>query len=80
MKVILVARNELAAYFVNSADFSSIKYIGFPWRTNGLYNSSRIFLAFADSVPITTLSGFKKSETAYPSLKNSGFETTSNPI
>ena len=28
--------------------------------------------------PITILSGFKKSSTAKPSLKNSGFETTSN--
>ena len=27
---------------------------------------------------MTTLSGFKKSSTATPSLKNSGFETTSN--
>ena len=77
MNVILVAKNELAAYFVNSADFSSINKIGFPCRTNGLYNCSIIFCAFSDELPITTLSGFIKSSTAKPSLKNSGFETTS---
>jgi hypothetical protein len=30
MNVIFVAKNEFAAYLVNSADFSSIKIIGFP--------------------------------------------------
>jgi UDPglucose 6-dehydrogenase len=36
------------------------------------------FLACSDFVPITTLSGFIKSSTATPSLKNSGLLTTSN--
>ena len=76
MKVILVAKNEFAAYFVNSADFSSMKYIGFPCRTNGRYKLSITFLARSSRVPITTRSGFMKSLTANPSLKNSGFETT----
>ena len=37
-----------------------------------------ISFAFSLSVPITTLSGFKQSPTAFPSLKNSGFDTISN--
>ena len=77
MNVIFVARNEFAAYLVNSADFSSIKIIGFPWRTNGLYNWSIVFFARSEEVPITTRSGFIKSSTAKPSRKNSGLETTS---
>ena len=31
---------------------------------------------FGSSVPITTRSGFRKSSTAVPSFRNSGFETT----
>ena len=37
-----------------------------------------IFLAFSLFVPITTRSGFIKSSTANPSLKNSGLDITSN--
>ena len=77
MKVIFVARKELEAYLVSSADFSSINIIGFPCLTNGWYSSSISFFAFSLLVPTTTLSGFIKSCTANPSLKNSGFETTS---
>jgi hypothetical protein len=40
---ILVAKNEFAAYFVSSAERSSITIIGFPCLTNGKYNSSIIF-------------------------------------
>ena len=35
MNEIFVARNELAAYFVSSADFSSIKITGLPCLTKG---------------------------------------------
>ena len=77
MKVILVAKNALAAYLVISAERSSIKMIGFPWRTNGAYNLVITSFARSDSVPITTRSGFMKSSTATPSRKNSGFDTTS---
>ena len=59
-----LAKKELAAYFVNSADFSSIKMIGLPCLTKGLYSSSIRFLAFSLLVPTTTLSGFMKSSTA----------------
>ena len=68
----------MAAYLVSSADFSSIKTNGFPCRTKGAYNASITFRASDDVVPITTRSGFMKSSTATPSLKNSGFDTTSN--
>ena len=77
MKVIFVARNELAAYLVISADFSSIKITGLPCLTKGLYSRSITFFALEDDVPITTLSGLIKSSTATPSLRNSGLETTS---
>ena len=72
------ARKAFAAYLVISAERSSMKMIGFPWRTNGAYNRFNISFALSDSVPMTTRSGFMKSSTATPSLKNSGFETTSN--
>ena len=77
MNEIFVAKNELAAYFVNSAERSSIKITGFPDLTNGPYNSVITAFALSDLVPTTTLSGFIKSSTATPSLKNSGLETTS---
>ena len=78
MKVIFIAKKELAAYLVSSALFSSIKITGLPWRTKGAYKSLSIFFAFSDEVPITTLSGFIKSSTATPSRKNSGLLTISN--
>ena len=78
MNEILVAKNEFAAYLVSSAERSSMKMIGFPWRTKGKYNSSMILRARLEEVPITTRSGFMKSSTANPSRKNSGLETTSN--
>ena len=74
---ILVARNEFAAYLVSSAEASSIKIIGLPWRTYGAYSSFINFLAGSEVVPITIRSGFMKSSTATPSRKNSGLETTS---
>ena len=77
MNEILVARNEFAAYFVNSELRSSIKITGLPCLTNGAYSSLINFLALSDFVPTTTLSGFMKSSTATPSLKNSGLLTTS---
>ena len=77
MNVILVAKNALAAYFVSSAERSSIKMIGLPWRTKGAYKRDIKSFARSDCVPITTRSGFIKSSTATPSRKNSGLETTS---
>jgi hypothetical protein len=37
-----------------------------------------IFAAFASAVPMTTRSGFRKSSTAAPCLRNSGLLTTLN--
>ena len=72
-----MAKNEFAAYFVSSADFSSITKIGFPERTKGLYSFCISSVARVLEEPMIILSGFKKSSTANPSLKNSGLETTS---
>ena len=35
---------------------------------------------FSEDVPTMTRSGFMKSETASPSLRNSGFDTTSKAM
>ena len=78
MNDILVANIALAAYFVSSALFISITIISPVERINGAYNSFIISVASLLSVPIITLSGFKKSSQAVPSFKNSGLEITSN--
>ena len=64
---------------------SIAKYVGlfFPFFTRELSeasspSSSIINVALSEFEPITTLSGFKKSSTALPCFKNSGFYTTSN--
>ena len=54
--------------------------MGLPCLTNGLYSFSITFIALSLLVPKTTRSGFIKSETANPSLRNSGLETTANSI
>ena len=41
---------------------------------NGLYKSSSVFFFFGSFAPITIRSVWKKSFTALPSLRNSGFE------
>ena len=74
---IFVAKNELEAYFVISADLTSITITLFPVLKNGEYISCIIAVALSELEPITTLSGFKKSSTAFPCFKNSGFDTTS---
>ena len=76
--MIFAAKKEFEAYLVSSADFSSIIIIGLPDLTYGLYSFSISFVARSLLDPTTIRSGFKKSSTANPSLKNSGFETTSN--
>ena len=78
MNDIFVARKELAAYFVISADFTSITITLFPVLKNGEYISCIIRVALSEFEPIITLSGCKKSSTALPCFKNSGLETTSN--
>ena len=62
----------LDAYLVISADDKSMKMIGLPVRTNGAYSWAITSAASSESTPTTTRSGFMKSSTAAPSLRNSG--------
>ncbi len=80
MNEIRVASIAFAAYLVISADRVSMKMSGLPVRTNGAYSSSRTVAASSESTPTTTRSGFMKSSTAAPSLRNSGFEHTWNAV
>ncbi len=78
MKLILVASMALAAYLVSSAERTSITTRRSRLRVNGSYSARRSSTVRGLSVPTTTRSGFMKSAMAAPSLRNSGFETTSN--
>ncbi len=78
MKEMRVASIALAAYLVISAEAMSMNRIGLPVRTKGSYSSARRSRAYSDSTPTTTRSGFMKSWTAAPSLRNSGLEQTWN--
>ena len=80
MNEMRVASIALAAYFVSSAEAWSMTRIGWPVRTKGSYSSRMIASTFGSSVPMTTRSGFRKSSTAAPSFRNSGFETTANGL
>lgn len=80
IKLILVASIEFAAYFVISADGTSIKSMGCPFKVKGLYSLLIISFALSDSAPTTILSGYIKSFMAEPSLRNSGLEATSKSI
>jgi len=74
--VMRAASIALAAYLVISADAMSMKRTGLPVRTNGSYSSRSAASAAGASTPSTMRSGFMKSWTAAPSLRNSGFEAT----
>ena len=78
MKLIFVASIALAAYFVSSAERTSITIMRSRLRVNGSYSVFSSSAVRGLSVPTTTRSGFMKSLIAAPSFKNSGFETTSN--
>ena len=67
-----VASMAFAAYFDISADTVSMK-ISFDGSRNE-YISSSILLPSAESVPIITLSGSRKSFSDDPSRRNSGFD------
>ena len=75
MNEMRVASIALAAYLVSSAEAGSMTRIGLPVRTKGSYSSRMSASTCGSSVPITTRSGFRKSSTAAPSFRNSGFET-----
>ena len=78
IKLILVANIEFAAYFVISADGMSIKMGGVSIQSKGMIKLFHYVSCFITGNSITILSGFKKSFTAAPSFRNSGFEATSN--
>ena len=77
MKDIFVAKKELDACFISSALFTSVM-ITCECFIIGLYIFLNKNSACLLGTPATTLSGFKKSLTAEPSLRNSGFDVTSN--
>ena len=76
MKLIFVARNALLAYLISSAVATLVMTNGTSIRFRGLYRSRRIAIASGSSAPITTRSGCRKSSTALPSRRNSGFDAT----
>src|SRR3954452_14005102 len=73
MKLNFVARNALAAYLIVSADAGSVMITGALILS---YSDDTFSAAAWSSQPITTRSGFRKSCTADPSRRNSGFDTT----
>jgi hypothetical protein len=73
MKLSLVARKALEAYLIVSADAGSVIMIG---ALSDEYSSAVAIAAARSSEPITTRSGLRKSATADPSRRNSGFDTT----
>ncbi len=75
-----VASMALLAYLIISALLMSVIIIGLSILALERYNEVIIFWAFLLSEPIMIRSGFSKSFTAAPSLRNSGLETTSKSI
>ena len=76
MNEMRVASMALAAYLVSSAERVSMTSRRSWLRWNGAYTARIMAIARSSSAPITTRSGFMKSSTAAPSLRNSGLETT----
>ena len=73
-KEIFIARKELDACLMISADLISVTMIG---AFSGAYISFSIFAARFEETPITILSGAIVSPMADPSRRNSGFDATS---
>src|SRR3954447_19989265 len=73
MNEILVARKALAAYLMVSAEAGSVTING---AATPRYSDATRMAAFWSSLPITIRSGLRKSLTAEPSRRNSGFDTT----
>ena len=69
-KDIKVESSALLVYFIISALLRDVRRKSV---LKGLYAFVKASPLFLSSCPITILSGFIKSETASPSLKNSGF-------
>src|SRR3989344_8284736 len=77
MKLIFVDKKELLAYLIISAVSHSVSTTGIYMRTRPVYIFLTMLKALLVCAPTTILSGWVKSYTAFPSAKNSGFETTS---
>ena len=73
-----MAKNALAAYFINSAPLLFVVKNLDPLLIRGEYKLFIVLKIEDELEPITILSGYLKSLIASPSLKNSGFETTVN--
>ncbi len=78
IKLMRVASIAFEAYFVISDDRISIKITRKLFSRNGRYNFDIKSSAVLLSTPTTTRSGLIKSFIAAPSLRNSGFDATSN--
>ena len=76
MNEMRVASMELAAYLVSSAERRSMTNMRSLERVNGAYKAWSAAMARASLVPTMIRSGFMKSVTASPSLRNSGLEAT----
>ncbi len=72
-KLIFIARNPFAAYLIVSADAGSVMITGVSMFA---YSSATFSAAARFAAPMTTRSGMRKSLTAVPSRRNSGFDTT----
>ena len=68
-----MARNALAAYLIVSADAGSVTITG---AATPRYSDDTLIAAAWSVLPTTMRSGLRKSCTAEPSRRNSGFETT----
>ena len=78
INVIFVAKKALEAYFISSAPRLEVVKNFEPLFISGRYSFLIVLNTFLLFDPITILSGYLKSLTASPSLKNSGLEITSN--
>src|SRR3954471_12889297 len=72
-KLTFVARNALLAYLINSAEGGSVTISG---AATPRYSDATRTAAAWSSAPITMRSGCRKSWTAEPSRRNSGFDAT----
>ncbi len=66
------------AYFVSSLDRGSVTTRRSPDSCSGAYRARSVSRASSLRAPSTMRSGRKKSSTAVPSFRNSGFDTTSS--
>src|SRR5918995_7280216 len=69
----LVARKALAAYLIVSAEAGSVTITG---AATPMYSDDTLIAAAWSVLPTTMRSGWRKSCTAEPSRRNSGFDTT----